>query len=234
MKKKTLGLIGGIGPESTVDYYKMIIKKFRQKSGSDEYPSFLINNINMTEMLGYVKNNQREELTDFLAGEVKALIKGGADFAALASNTPHLVIDELQKSVEIPMVSIVEETMKFIAEKKLEKVGLFGTMSTMNAGFYQRVGEKYSVEVIIPSQADKDYINDKYFSELVVGIIREETKKRLIEIINKMQSEAGISGLILGGTELPLILRQEDFKNFELLNTSEIHVDALIKIMLGI
>lgn len=231
-KMKTLGLIGGIGPESTVDYYKMIIRKFRKISGTNGYPNFFMNNINMTEMLDFVKEGKLDELTGFLASGIRQLELAGADFAALASNTPHIVFDGLQKSVNIPLVSIVEETMKYIAGQNISIAGLFGTMSTMNAGFYQSVGKRYGIEIIIPEKQAMDYINDKYFSELVAGIVRDETRKNLVRITEELKSERGIKGLILGGTELPLILSQNDFDNVKLINTSEIHVDAIVEMML--
>ena len=233
MKKKILGLVGGIGPESTVDYYKMIIKKYREKSGNGNYPEFLINSINMTAMLSYVQENKFKELILYLAYEIKKLEMAGAGFAALASNTPHIVFDQLQNSVNIPMISIVEETIKYISEKKIEKVGLFGTMFTMNAGFYQKVGEKYSVEVITPDQKDKEFIHEKYFSELVAGIIKDDTREMLRKIAETLKDQHNITGLVLGGTELPLILKQENFLDIELLNTSEIHVDSIVNKMLS-
>ncbi len=225
---KTLGLIGGIGPESTVDYYKMLIKKYREVKGVNEYPSFLINNINMTEMLDYVKNKKNEELVRFLSKEINKLENAGADFAALASNTPHIVFDELQKNVNIPLISIVEETIKYCTKNGFTNTGLFGTMFTMEAGFYQQIGEKYSVKVIIPEENERKFIHEIYFNELVPGIIKESTQKKLVEIVYSLKDKSGISGLILGGTELPLILKQEDFKDIKILNTSEIHINSIL------
>ncbi|NLT52501.1 MAG: amino acid racemase [Ignavibacteria bacterium] len=230
---KTLGLIGGIGPESTIDYYKMLIKKYREIKGENEYPSFLINNINMTEMLDYIKNKKNEELVKYLSNEINKIEKAGADFAALASNTPHLVFDELQKNVNIPLISIVEETVKFCAKRGFVNTGLFGTMFTMEAGFYQQIGEKYSVKVKIPEENERKFIHEIYFNELVPGIIKESTRKKLVEIACNLKDKCGISGLILGGTELPLILKQEEFKDIVILNTSEIHINAIIKKMIN-
>ncbi|MBE3092346.1 MAG: amino acid racemase [Chloroflexi bacterium] len=155
MKYKILGLIGGIGPESTIDYYKMIVSRFRERIETDDYPKFLINNINITEMLSYVKTNQLDKLVDFLAFEIKKVQAGGADFAVLASNTPHIVFDELRNRVDLPMISIVDETFKVISKDKLRKVALFGTMFTMQAGFYQKVGVEYSIDVLTPDKISK-------------------------------------------------------------------------------
>jgi len=233
MKYKILGLIGGIGPESTIDYYKTIIKRFREKFSANDYPHFLINNIDMTEMLGYIKENKLNDLTDFLAKQVKKLQDAGADFAALASNTPHLVFDDLQKKSNIPLISIVEETFKEIKKKNIGKVGLFGTLSTMDGGFYQKTGNKYLVDVLIPDKKSKEYINQIYFEELVLGIVNESTKKELKNIVCKMKDKDRIEGLILGGTELPLILNQKDFPDIKIFNTAEIHVESILEKMLN-
>jgi aspartate racemase len=231
MKYKILGLIGGIGPESTIDYYKMIIKKFRERFSTNEYPHFLINNINMTEMLSYVKENKLNDLTDFLTAQIKQLENAGADFAAIASNTPHLVFNELQNNSDIPLLSIVEETFKEIKKRNISKAGLFGTLSTMDGGFYQTTGRKYSVEVVSPDKKSKEYINKIYFEELVLGIINPSTKKELINIVSRMKDNDEIKGLILGGTELPLILDQNDFNDIKIFNTSKIHVESIIEKM---
>jgi len=228
MKYKILGLIGGIGPESTIDYYKMIIKKFRERLSTNDYPHFLINNINMTEMLSYIKKNELKALVDFLAKEIKQLADAGADFAALASNTPHIVFNELQEKVNMPLISIVEETCKEIRKNSIEKAGLFGTLSTMDGGFYQKKGEEYTINVITPSKDEKEFINKKYFEELVLGINNPATKEELKSIVYKMKVNNGIQGLILGGTELPLILNQEDFSDIIIFNTAQIHVNGIL------
>jgi aspartate racemase len=231
MRYKILGLIGGIGPESTVDYYKMIIKKFRERLSNTDYPHFLINNINMTEMLNYIKKNELNALVDFLAKEIKQLSDAGADFAALASNTPHIVFDELQKNVNLPLLSIVEETCKEIVNKEIKKVGLFGTSSTMDGGFYQKTGMKHLIEVVLPDKKSKEYINKIYFEELVLGILNPSTKKELKNIICKMKDNDEIEGMILGGTELPLILDQKDFTDIMIFNTAQIQVNSIIEKM---
>ena len=127
------------------------------------------------------------------------------------------------------MISIVKVTMDEARKRGLKKVALFGTRSTMEGGFYQKTGENYSVNVLTPDKNSREFINEKYFGELVAGIIKEETKRKLISIADKMKEGEGIEGLILGGTELPLILNQDDFKDIVLLNTAQIHVDAIIE-----
>jgi aspartate racemase len=229
--KKT-GLLGGIGPESTIEYYRQIIKRFQERLNTKNYPEILMNSINMTEMLSYVFNNQLDKLVDFLSERVKVLEKAGADYVAIASNTPHIVFDRLTADVKIPLISIVEETCKTIHEKGLKRVALFGTKSTMTAGFYQKTAEKYTIEMITPDPENQDYIHQKYMSELVFNNILPETKKQLIQIVAELIKNESIEGLVLGGTELPLILKQSDFNNIEVFDTTKIHVESIVNKMI--
>lgn len=229
---KKLGLIGGIGPESSIVYYRMIIQEFQKKTGSKDYPEILINSINMTEMLSYVFQNRLDELVDFLIKKIEPLKKSGIEFCAIASNTPHIVYEEIASKINIPIISIVEETCKEIQKKGIKKVGLIGTISTMSNGFYQKVAKKSGIEIIIPEPLNQDYIHEKYMSELVFNKIIPDTKTRLIEIVNDLKNKANIQGLILGGTELPFILCQKDFINIDILDTTKIHVEAIVAEMI--
>jgi aspartate racemase len=229
MQKKVIGIIGGIAPPSTMDYYQQIIAGFQNKTQSGHYPSILINSIDMTKMLDLVSGKEFDKLIDFLSGEVKKLVLGGADFAVLASNTPHIVFEQLRERSAIPMISIVDSTVAHAKSLGLKKLGLFGTKSTMQSGFYQSGFSKENIEVFIPSEESQNFINNKYFGELVKGIFLEETKKSFIEIANQMILQNTIEGLILGGTELPLILKDDDFADIELLNTTSIHVNKILE-----
>lgn len=229
---KKLGLIGGVGPESTIAYYRLLINQFQEKLGTKDYPELLINSVNMTKMLGYVFSKQTDKLVDFIFPKIEELEKAGADFAAIASNTPHVVFDKLAQKASIPIISIVEETCKKISELKLQHVGLFGTKATMTNGIYNQTAEKYNIEVIVPDAASQDYIHEKYMNELVHNKILPDTKARLIQIASELIEKESIQGLILGGTELPLILSQSDFDGMTVLDTTEIHVDSLVSLMI--
>ncbi len=230
MKKP--GIIGGVGPESSIEYYKLIIKRFQEKLNTKDYPELVINSINMTEMLGYVFTNQLDSLTDFLSERIKILELSGVDFAAIASNTPHLVFDRLINRVKIPLVSIAEEACKVINNKKITRAGLFGTKSTMTSGFYKRVAEQYGIEVLVPDPIRQDYIHEKYMGELVFNRILPDTRQQLIQIVKNLQKNESIQGLILGGTELPLILSQSDFDDIEIFDTTQIHVESIVSKMI--
>jgi aspartate racemase len=229
---KKLGLIGGVGPESSIEYYRLIIKRFQERLDTKDYPELTIHSINMTEMLSYVFNNQLDNLIDFLADRIKILELSGVDYGAIASNTPHIVFDKLAERTSIPLISIVEETCKVISTKKLKRVGLFGTKSTMTNGFYNRVAERFGIDIIIPDSVRQDYIHEKYMSELVFNKILPDTKQRLIEIVKEIKEKGLIQGLILGGTELPLILKQSDFNDIEIFDTTKIHVESIVTRMI--
>lgn len=230
---KKLGLIGGVGPESTIKYYRLIIEYFQKELKTNNYPEFLIESINMTEMLSYAFNNELEKLADFLSQRINMLEKAGADFIALASNTPHIVIDDLKRRVQIPIISIVDETCKAIQKKRIKKVALLGTKSTMTAGFYQEKAAQFGIEVFIPENETLGIIHERYMNELVFNRINPETKILLIKIANQLKDKNSIEGLILGGTELSLILEQSDLKDLHLFDTTKIHAYSLVKNMVN-
>lgn len=225
---KTVGIIGGIAPESTVVYYKEIIKEFQKRQNDGSYPKIIINSINMTEMLDFIKNNNADGLVNFLLAEIYKLSNADADFGLLASNTPHIVFDELRKKSPIPLLSIVELTCRKVKECGMKKVGLFGTKSTMQNTFYQDTFAKENIVVVIPDKQNQDYINEIYFSELVKGIYKDETRNKLLIIVEEMKLKERIEGLILGGTELPLILKEENSKDIPFFDTAKIHIEGVV------
>ncbi len=152
---KKIGLIGGVGPESSIEYYRLIIKRFQERLSTKDYPEIIINSVNMTEMLGYVFNSQFDTLVEFLADRIKTLENAGVDYVAIASNTPHIVFDRLVKRVKNPLISIVEETCKVVHSLHMQRVGLLGTKSTMTSGFYNQVAQKQGIEIIIPTTETK-------------------------------------------------------------------------------
>jgi aspartate racemase len=229
MQNKIIGIIGGIAPPSTIDYYQKIIKGYHERTQTNQYPSILINSINMTKMLDFVFKKEFIGLVDYLNGEIQKLINGGAEFVVLASNTPHIVFDQLQKKTKIPLISIVDATVKCAKSRGLKKLGLFGLKSTMQDGFYQAGFAKENMDMVIPSIKSQEYIHEKYLGEFVKGIFLPETKKAFIDIVNGMIEHDTIDGLVLGGTELPLILQEKDFTDLVLLNTTEIHVDRILE-----
>ena len=229
---KKIGLIGGVGPESTIEYYRLIIKRFQERLKTKEYPEIIVNSINNTKMLGYVFNNQLDGLVNYLAKSINILENSGVDYAAIASNTPHIVFNAIKEKVHIPLISIVEETCREMALHKITRVGLFGTKSTMTKGFYNIEAKKIGVDIVIPESGQQDYIHDKYMSELIFNKIVPETKRQLIQIVENLKVKDSIEGLILGGTELPLILSQSDFVDIKIFDTMKIHVESIVTTMI--
>lgn len=232
---KTAGIVGGIGPESTVEYYRSIIASYREQTRDGSYPPVIINSIDMTKMLGLIAADELAEVTEYLVGEVRKLAMAGADFGALAANSPHIVFEDLRRRSPIPLLSIVEATCGAARDLGLKRLGLFGTRFTMRAGFYQDLFSRGGMALALPDEGEQDYIHDRYMNELVKGIFLPETRGRLLAIVERLKEREGIQGLILGGTELPLILREADVKDVGIpfLDTTRIHVQGVVAQMLS-
>ena len=226
---KTLGIVGGIGPESTVEYYRSIVASYRERKRDGSYPSILLNSIDLTKMLGMIGANQLAEVTEYLVEEVQKLAKAGADFGLLAANTPHVVFNEISRQSTLPLISIVEVTCREAQALRLNKLGLFGTRFTMQKQFYPDVFSKAGITIVIPEPEERNYIHDKYMNELVNGIILPETRERLLMIVGRMIAQQGIDGLILGGTELPPILNDDKYNGITFLDTTKIHVKYAVE-----
>jgi len=229
---KTVGIIGGIGPESTVEYYRLIIQLYRQQEPDGSYPQIIINSIDMKKMLDLIGTNKLADVTVYLLGEIGKLAHAGADFGLLASNTPHVVFDALLSQSPIPLISIVEVTSQAAKKQGLKRVGLFGTRFTMQGRFYSDVLNKAGIALILPTPEEQAYIHDKYMSELVNGILLPETREGLLTIANRLRVEERIDGLILGGTELPLIMRDIEDQGIPFLDTTKLHVERVVSQLL--
>lgn len=229
---KMLGMVGGLGPESTVDYYQQLIAAYQARKRDGSFPAILINSVNAKPLLDAMQAYRLAEITELLLGAVEKLARGGADFALIAANTPHIVFDELSPQSPIPLLSIVECTCQAAKAMGLNKVGLFGTRYTMQGSFYPKVFSREGIELIAPEAADQEYLHEKYMGELFKGLFLPETREGLLAIVERMQAKSGIQGVILGGTELPLILRDQERRGVPFLNTTRIHVEAAINRML--
>lgn len=230
---KTIGMIGGIAPASTIDYYQRIISRFQERTGQRDYPSLIINSINMNHMMNLINNDHLDELVDYLSEEIFVLEKAGAKVIFMASNTPHIVYQPLVSRLRTKMVSIVDSTIAYAQSKGYRRLGLFGTLSTMEGEFFQEGFEAAGMEIITPMPDERKFIHKIYLEELARGRYLPETKSRLLTIANRMYQEGQIDSLILGGTELPLILKSSDMEDIELLNTTKIHVEQILDAAIG-
>jgi len=230
---KTLGIIGGLGPESTIDYYGRIIALYRERTGDGSYPQFVINSINMKKGLDFMEANNLAGMADYLIGEIGKLAQAGAAFGVISANTPHIVFDEVASSSPSPLISIVEATCAEAKARRLERLALFGTRYTMQATFYPRVFSREGIELLLPDPDDQAYIHDKYLNELVSGKFLLETRVGLLAIVDRMKVKHDVDGIILAGTELPLILRDPEHNGILFLDTTEIHCEAAVTEMLS-
>ena len=223
-----LGIIGGIAPESTVEYYRLLVAGYRERTPDGSYPQLIVNSIDMQYMLEMVGGGKMGPLVEYLTGEVQRLARSGAELGLFASNTPHIVFAEVERVSPIPLVSIVEAACGEAKSSDLQKVGLFGTRFTMQGDFYRRVFVREGLTLVTPNPEEQDYIHGKYMGELVKAVFLPETRSRLLQIAERMRERDGIQGLILGGTELPLILRDVTVPGLPLLDTTRIHVRAAL------
>jgi aspartate racemase len=227
---KKVGIIGGMGPESTLEYYRSIVYRYQKCNKIGAFPSVVIDSVNIYEMLELCKRKDYSGLKEFILRAIENISKAGADFGVIASNTPHIVFEEVEKSSPIPLISIVEETFKKVKEMNYDKVGLIGTKFTMSEDFYKKVFRLNNIVVSVPEDCEQDYINDKIFQELEYGIVKEETKKDFLNILYGMRKRHNIKGVILGCTELPLLVKDEDI-DMKLFNTTDIHINCIVDYM---
>ncbi len=228
VRMKRIGIVGGIGPESTLEYYRAIIDAFRQRGGEVSYPEMIVYSANLTELLRIMEARDWGKLTEWLLRKLEALHRAGADFAAIASNTPHVVFDEVASRSPLPVSSIVEETCRHAVRRGLRRLGLMGTKFTMQSDFFQKAFQASGIAVMVPEPNEQELIHHRLFSEIELGIVKESTRQELLDVAKKLKDRHSIDGLILGCTELPLILTQ-DTHGLEFLNTTRIHVDSIVQ-----
>ena len=166
---KTLGLIGGTGPESTIEYYRLITAQYREKADGNS-PSLIINSVNLKNMIEWMGANELGKVTDALVEAIDKLHRAGADFAALTANTPHIVFDEVQARSKLRLISIVEAACERVQTLRFKTVGLFGTRYTMQAPFYPKVFSRTDVKLVMPNEEEQAFIHEKYFGELLKDI----------------------------------------------------------------
>ncbi len=230
---KTIGVVGGLGPESTIEYYRCLIAAFQKRAGDKVLPSILINSIDVYRGLAFLDANQLDLLADYLVAAIQKLADAGADFAMISANTPHLVFDQVQARSSLLLISIVESACAAAKARSIRRIGLLGTRFTMQARFYPDVFSREGIEIVIPHEDELAYIHDKYINELLKGICLPGTHDGLARIIRRMKAEDRIEAVLLAGTELPLILTEDFVDDVPLLDTMKIHVEAVVDRLLA-
>ena len=222
----TVGLIGGLGPESTIDYYRRIIQVWQQHEPASS-PSIVIDSLDVQRGLELVAKD-RPGLADYLFASVRRLAGAGVDFIALTANTGHIVFDELAARSPVPMLSIVEVCAEEAKRRGLRRLGLLGTRFTMEAAFYPEVFSRQGIQVVPPTQSERLAVHERYVGELLKGDFRDQTRQQMIALITRLRDEERVDGIILGGTELPLLLRASSIAGLPVLDTTALHVDAIV------
>lgn len=225
-------MIGGLGPESTIDYYRSIIARYRARKPDCGYPHVIINSLDVDKGIAMLDAGRLDDLADYLAEGVEVLAHAGASFGYIAANTPHLVFDEVQRRSAIPLLSIVRATSAHAKALGLTKVGLFGTGFTMRANFYPEEFERAEVAMVRPSEAEQKIIHRKYIDELLKNRFLPESRSEILGIAQRMKTEDSVEAIVLAGTELPLLLR-ESTTDIKFLDMTVIHVEAIVDELLA-
>ena len=225
---KKLGLIGGIGPESTLLYYKNLVYLLQKEVGPTFFPNLTIESLNVFDILAFCEDKDFDGLVSYLMKGINSLIAGGSEVIALIGNTPHIVFDQLQTRSSVPLISIVEATKDAAKHRDYAKIGLLGTKFTMQAEFFKKPFINAGIAVIAPHNDEQLFIAEKISNELEHGMISKETQKQMLQIVQRVHNEEGIEAIVLGCTELPLIFK-EAILSVPVLDTLEIHIQELIR-----
>jgi aspartate racemase len=223
---RTAGLVGGLGPETTVEYYRRIVAAWRAQEPTSA-PAIVIDSIDVQKVFRLVAAD-RNELADYLSASIDRLARAGADFAAITANMPHLVFDAINKRSTIPLISIVGTCAKEAQRRGLRRVALLGTRFTMEATMYPDGLRQLQIETVIPNEAERTFVHEHYVGEMIKGVFREDVRDRVISIVERLRESEGIDGVILGGTELTLLLPLDEIAGLPALNTTAIHVDSIV------
>ena len=229
---KTLGLIGGIGPESTIDYYRMIIERYRARTNG-ENPAIILNSIDLNRIIAWMNSGELNNVADYCSQEIERLVRAGAEVGAICSNTPHIVFDELRARANLPLISIVESTRDRVRTLGLKTVALFGTRFTMQAPFYPTKFAEAGIKLVTPNDEEQTFIHDSYMKELLSNQFLPETRAQVLHIADELKTREKVEAIILGGTELPLLIKSDLHHDLPLLDTASIHVDALVQALLN-
>ncbi len=229
---RKLGMIGGTGPESTVSYYRAVIKGVEERVGVQCLPPVTIESLSVFEVLDYCSRHDDDGLTDYLAAGVDRLAAAGAEIATLTGLTPHIVFDRLQDRSPIPLISAVEATRDAALDQGVERVALLGTEYTMTEDFFIHPLREAGLTVLVPGRDEIAYIQDRIVRELEHGIVTDDTRERFAAIVRRLHDDEGAERVILGCTEIPLLLDDES-SPVPCLNTIGIHTQSLVSAILG-
>lgn len=235
---KRIGLVGGIGPESTVDYYQRIVAATAHLAPGVR-PDVVIYGANMDELFALLQARDLGGVVAWIVARLEALAGAGAELAALTANTPHVVFDEVKARSPLPLRSIVEATRDEAVRRGARRLALLGTGFTMAADFYARAFRAAGLEVVVPAAADQQHLHHRLMTEIELGVFKDSTRDELLQIVERVHRASPVDAVILGCTELPLILTADAYplpgapRPVPFLNTTAIHVADLVRAAAG-
>lgn len=224
---KKIGILGGLTPESTVTYYLHIVHRYYELRGDHGYPECVILGVSFQKYEDWMMGGDWGSIEEELVKGLKTLENAGADFAVIATNTMHILFDRLQSRTRLPLLSIVDATAEAVKDEGIKNVGLIGTSFTMSKPFYREGLAGHGVDVVIPEKEDREYIQRIIFEELSVGKLTEESREGFLRIIDKLV-DRGAEGIVLGCTEIPLLVKQGDAQ-VKLFDTAVLHAERALK-----
>jgi aspartate racemase len=231
--ERMLGIVGGVGPESTADYYRRLIGRWRERGPTGTYPSILLDSLNSKPALDALLAGDLDPTVRLFDASVARLAGAGAQLGLIASVTMHLVFDRVATAAPIPMLSILEALVDAARERGIRRPGVLATRPTTEGEFFARPFEAAGIELVRPEEADRAFVHEVYFDELAKGVFTDETRARLVAVIERMKTRDAIDALILGGTELPLTLREPTYAGVPVLDATGVHVEAAIDWLVG-
>jgi len=228
---KKVGIVGGLGPASTIDYYRDIIETYRKVYGDDNYPEIVIDSINMGDIINGIANNDFDGVASYLLSSISNLEKAGASFAAIASNTPHIVWDRIINKVSIPLISIIDVTCNHIVRQDYKKVLIFATKFTMKNGLYSEALSRRNINWILPNEEDIEILGDIIYPNLENAIVIAKDKIKMLQIAEKYIKQYNADSILLGCTEIPLMIKPNDV-SVPVINTTEIHIESICEMLM--
>ncbi len=229
---KTIGMLGGMSWESTLLYYRLLNEQVRARLGGLHSAKLLLESVDFAEIELLQSHGNWQTLAEMMTSKAVALENAGAEMLMICTNLMHKVAPQVAERISVPLVHIGDAVGNEVGARGLTKVGLLGTRYTMEEDFYRgRLKDRFGLEVIVPDEADRDYIHKTIFSELCLGEFKKETMLAYLEIISELELR-GAQGIILGCTEIPLLLHQDDLE-LPLLNTAELHVRYALNLSFG-
>ncbi|MGL4619304.1 aspartate/glutamate racemase family protein [Chroococcidiopsis sp.] len=230
---KTIGILGGMSSQATAEYYRLINAGINQVRGGWNAAELLICSVNFANIEVFVRREQWDDAANYLVGKAIGLERGGADFIVMATNTLHRVAPQIEAAIKIPLIHIVDVTAAEIRKYGLTKIGVLGTKPVMQADFYRDRFKFHGIELIAPSDRQCQIIDTIIFNELVHRIIKDESRQIYIEIMQDLATQ-GAQGIILGCTEIELLVKPADFSNLPLFDTTALHCQKAVDLALEI